>query len=431
MTGEGDPAGSGARSRRRLTIVRLLVFALVLTAPVWAGSGGVGATSLDRGLVAATEERKFSLVGWTASALSERIARVVAPTTIPAGTGTEYVREYVQLTGEIQSEDSRARLVASGASGVSRDADLAGISASRAALASRREAIRPVAESTIAGQLDALLAELGIRERTVGLATTSRFPFLWLQIRPGVAFRLGESPDVLIVSPRDRIQVVGSALLRPGTGIVQAEAIESEVDRLGVSSIVTRTGGLAAYPTVVVPTASLPDLLATIAHEWTHQYLMFTDLGVRYFASYDMRTINETTADLVGRELGDIAYNRYYGGAAPSQIAAPVRPSGPSFGDLMGEIRVGTEAYLRQGDVAGAERYMAEQRLVLVGLGYQVRKLNTAYLSFFGSYSAGENPYEPKLRQLREQTGSLALFLETASTIRTPADLDDLLARTR
>jgi hypothetical protein len=54
---------------------------------------------------------------------------------------------------------------------------------------------------------------------------------------------------------------------------------------------------------------------------------------------------------------------------------------------------------------------MAEQREELARLGWQVRKLNTAYLSFFGAYSGGANRFEAPLRALRARSGSLAAFL--------------------
>jgi hypothetical protein len=60
--------------------------------------------------------------------------------------------------------------------------------------------------------------------------------------------------------------------------------------------------------------------------------------------------------------------------------------------------------------------------------GYYVPRLNTAYLAFFGSYAGTSNPYEARLRLLRQKSGSLRAFLETISTISQPSDLDRLLA---
>jgi len=57
-----------------------------------------------------------------------------------------------------------------------------------------------------------------------------------------------------------------------------------------------------------------------------------------------------------------------------------------------------------------------------------VRRLNTAYLAFFGSYAGSANPVEPKLRRLRAKAGSLAAFLDLISQVQSPTDLDRLLA---
>ena len=60
-----------------------------------------------------------------------------------------------------------------------------------------------------------------------------------------------------------------------------------------------------------------------IAHEWTHHYLYFTPLGRRYFASAKLTTLNETVANMVGRELGDMLFEDY-----PLQPTADDRAAG-------------------------------------------------------------------------------------------------------
>ena len=427
--------GRGRAARRLAT--RAFVLTLIVTAPIWAGTGAAGARPLDRGLLSITEQHRFSLSAWMVGATFERATR--APAEMDAASDLASVLGYTRLTRDLQAADALARQIAAAESDeAARRTRLAEVATRQASLLAERERIRPATEAAISAQVEATLSSLGIRERFLSASATGRFPFLAVAVRPGVAFRLGDSPDVLIVSPRDRIQVIGSVLLQPNTDIATAEDLEARTDQLQVSSIVTRTGGLAAYPTMVVPNPSVRELLVAICHEWTHHYLLFTDLGSRYLDSYELRTINETTADIVGRELGDTVYNRYYAGAQPTgagadvpRSPAPAARSGPSFGELLGAIRLTVDDYLSRGDLAGAEQYMAEQRRALLAQGYYVRKLNPAFLSFYGAYSAGENPFERKLRRLREQSGSLVEFLEGVSTIQQPADLDALLARPR
>lgn len=97
----------------------------------------------------------------------------------------------------------------------------------------------------------------------------------------------------------------------------------------------------------------------------------------------------------------------------------------------MRRIRVRVEAYLARHDFAGADAYMPEQRQELAKEGDFVRRLNMAYLAFFGSYAGTANPVEPKLRRIRQRSDSLASFLEKVSQIQTPADLDRLAEERR
>ena len=64
---------------------------------------------------------------------------------------------------------------------------------------------------------------------------------------------------------------------------------------------------------------------------------------------------------------------------------------------------------------------MEERRLVFLENGYLLRKINQAYFAFFGAYAdspggaAGEDPVGPAVRALREQSDSLADFVNTIS----------------
>ena len=69
-----------------------------------------------------------------------------------------------------------------------------------------------------------------------------------------------------------------------------------------------------------------------MAHEWTHNYLFFRPLGFNYYASNDLRTINETVADLVGNELAEAAIARWpLDAPAPAATPAPSTPAEPRF----------------------------------------------------------------------------------------------------
>ena len=58
-----------------------------------------------------------------------------------------------------------------------------------------------------------------------------------------------------------------------------------------------------------------------------------------------------------------------------------------------------------------------ERRAWLSDKGYYVRRLNTAYLSFYGAYAGTDNPYEARLRRLRQRSGSLQEFLLVVGSV--------------
>ena len=434
----GAPRGVVAAAVPRLraarrALPRILLLIVVLLAPLWGGESAAGSNRLDRGLRWATRERAFNLAVWEVGALAGAVGARVAPPTTPgrdAAADRAIVERHVALSAEIERLNAeRDRLAATGGA-----AAAASDVASRAdELRAERASLAPRVEAIVAWQLERVLADEGIRRGWIDISHGAPSPRL--SFNPAVVFHLGPTPDLLVVAPRDRIAVIGSTLLAPDLSFAEVDRIEARGDGLGYASLVTGIGGLAAYPAMIPASGSLRWTLDTVAHEWLHHYLAFRPLGASYFGDYEMRTLNETVADLAGRELGGLLHERFYAppgetmpaaseeAAETSQQAESEEPATPSFGQLMRETRLEVERYLARGDVAGAERYMAEQQRELSSKGYYVRRLNTAYLSFFGAYAGSANPYEARLRELRERSGSLAAFLEAASLLTSPAEL--------
>ena len=85
----------------------------------------------------------------------------------------------------------------------------------------------------------------------------------------------------------------------------------------------------------------------------------------------------------------------------------------------MHETRVTADRLLAKGKIDEAESYMEKRRQVFWDNGYLLRKLNQAYFAFNGAYAdvpggaAGEDPVGPAVRKLREQSDSLADFINT------------------
>jgi hypothetical protein len=167
--------------------------------------------------------------------------------------------------------------------------------------------------------------------------------------------------------------------------------------------------------------------VSSVAHEWLHHYLVFYPLGAGYWDSQETREINETTAEMIGQEVGSQVVTRLE--LRPSRRPTPAAASdGFDFRAFMRATRLQTEELLAAGQVDAAEGYMRDRRDELEQHGYSIRKLNQAYFALYGSYGGGfaaspRNPIPALLRQLRDQSGSLAEFLFRVRTITSVAQL--------
>ena len=287
---------------------------------------------------------------------------------------------------------------------------------------------RPAVEETLESAVADTLQSLGFRA--------------WTGVFPPVDTVLTGSPTVLITSPRDRIARHVSVVLQTGLTNAERERIESRVEtRTDLSALVVNTGGIAFYPSITLPDAGLEFAMEVIAHEWVHQWLWFRPLGQRYFEDGDLTVINETVADIAGREIGELALSRLRGTEPPAvphpshgptaeEHRAAVNPMAFDFQAEMRATRVRVDELLAAGDVAGAEAYMEERRRQFVANGYHLRRLNQAYFAFHGAYgttgAAGVNVIGQQVQELRRRSDTLADFLRAAAQITGPEDLAKL-----
>ena len=286
-----------------------------------------------------------------------------------------------------------------------------------------------LAESVLQSQVSHVIAEMGIG-------------FLG-QPMPPLLYHVTELPLSLIVSPRGVIRQDANISLLPELDLIQVTRLEDEVAKgLDVSTMVTRIGGVGVYPTMVAQSTSLPWLMETVAHEWIHNFLTLHPLGIRYDASADLRTMNETVASIAGKEIGTALLELYYpeflpppAVPDPSVETEPVEPLPPLF-DFNSEMRITREnadALLAEGYIVEAESYMENRRKVFWEQGYQIRKLNQAYFAFHGAYAdtpggaAGEDPVGAAVRELRAQSPNLAVFLNRMAGMRSFEDLQAAL----
>jgi len=265
------------------------------------------------------------------------------------------------------------------------------------------------------------------------------------QPTPPVMYRTTPVPMALIVSPRTEIRQIANISLEPNLTLDQQIRLEDEVAKaLDVSTLVVPIGGVGVYPTMVMETNNFPWLVDTIAHEWTHNYLDWHPLGMLYDHTPALRTMNETTANIVGKEIGHQVLATFY----PELLPPPpppssphqTRPSSPPAFDFRAEMRktrVHVDQLLAEGKVEEAEAYMEQRRKFFWEHGYHIRKLNQAYFAFYGAYAdvpggaAGNDPVGAAVRQLRAQSPSLAAFVHRMAWMTSFDDLKRAVAEGR
>jgi hypothetical protein len=331
----------------------------------------------------------------------------------------QLVRRYFDLTARIERVEREAGDPATAP-------DVARADESDAArLRAERQGIENRVELVLEGWLASAVEDSGLTRRFGG-------DVVW----PPPDFEFQDPPSVLVRSPRTEIRTESERLLEGDLPIERVEQIEADAERDGgTSALVVEIGGIAMYPAIVPPSSDYRGTLEDIAHEWVHHYLFFTPLGRRYFSSGKLTTLNETVADIVGRELGERMYAAHPLAEPPEASAPSPAPAQPApqvdFTKTMRDLRRQVEALLAQGEVTRAEALMEQTRQYLADNGYYIRRLNQAYFAFHGSYAdtAGSiDPIGPKLDELRQRSGTLRAFVRAAQALRSEADLDAALA---
>ncbi len=365
-----------------------------------------------------TRPDEFDFVNWTMDAIGIKLGQATldTPYYFTENSRHQLMVEYLGLIDSILKDEDRLNLFYTDPTVSDPATASASLRDSLDHLYARQRLIGPLAESILQEQISATLADLDL--------TTEGQPV------PPVLFHMTPLPYNLVISPRDKIEQETALSLIPDLTVDKQASLEEKVDHnLDVSSLVVPIGGIGTYPTMVERTTALDWLSDTIAHEWTHNFLTLHPLGINYETSPELRTMNETTASIVGGEVGKAMLKRYYPelvkGFTSEEVSLPLNPPKAdfNFNAEMHTTRVHVDELLAQGKVTEAETYMNERRLVFWDNGYAIRKLNQAYFAFYGAYAdipggaAGEDPVGPAVRALRARSGSLSVFLKTIANM--------------
>jgi predicted nucleic acid-binding Zn-ribbon protein len=379
-------------------------------------SSFVTGSSFEARLDSIVKPYVFSLAGWEVRAIPQEISLSLFNRSGKTDGDIGLVREYFQSTEQIKAVQSQIDATKAG----EEKYDLASLEAELSRLQARKSTLESPVEKTIERQIRDTLTEQGIFS-----------PLASLKINfPPVNFKLESPLNLLVISPRDRIESIRTIMLKHDLTLEEIENIEAAVDKLDVSSLVVPIGGLGAtYPTFVADDMNLRATIDAATEEWVHQYLAFKPLGFLYVLdltglrqNYEIATMNETLASMVSKEIGGLIYQKYY--AQPEEAGTetenPTHEPEFDFNHEMREIRKQVDLYLARGEIERAEKFMEEKRQYLASQGYYLRKLNQAYFAFYGTYADSPTSIDPigqELKELRAQSASLRDFLNRAAAM--------------
>jgi hypothetical protein len=383
-----------------------------------------------------TRGYEFDYISWTVDALVKKLAHF--STGSSAYLAEQYQKEtvlsYLDLVAQIRRVEGQINEIFANPDIENPQEASRELRQELEELSQTRSRLAPLAEAILQVQVSSVLGEMGF-----GIAG---------QPVPPVLYRTTPLPVALIISPRYVIRQDADISLVPELTVDQKAVLEEHVDQsLDVSSLVVNIGGIGLYPAMIQETTDINWLAEVVSHEWSHNYLTLRPLGVSYFVSPELRTMNETAATIAGKEIGREVVRRFYPEhlppppattpGAPSERPAPEPTEPPAFDYRaeMHETRLRADQLLAEGKIEEAEAYMEARRRIFWDHGYHhLRKLNQAYFAFYGAYAdqpggaAGEDPVGEAVRQLRASSPDLASFLYRISWMSSFEQLQSSLA---
>ncbi len=376
-----------------------------------------------------TRAIEFDYFNWTLDALLIKLEQFSLGTAgyLREADRHDLVLTYIDKVREARSVESRLQEILADPNVGDPDIIAAPIIIQRDEVWKTLSELEPIVETVLQEQVANVLSQLGLQ--LLGA------PF------PPVAFHFTKPPMALIISPREVIRQDASISMTPDLALESQIKLETDVETSSnISSLVVPVGGIGIYPTMIQETSSVTWLTETVIHEWVHNYLTLRPLGMNYYSSPELRTMNETTANLLGKEISRMVLEQYYPAfVPPPPVETPPTPPSPTeppvfdFRAEMHETRVTVDDLLAEGEIERAEAYMEARRQVFWENGYRIRRLNQAYFAFYGAYAdtpvgaAGEDPVGAAVRELWARIGSPVQFLRTIAWMDEYQDLLDTL----
>ena len=381
---------------------------------------------LEKGVRDFTRPLEFNFTSWTISALWDKAkhSSLGAEQYISPADTRSLVLDYLQLRADVNALEEEEKNIVADPDVENPERASAAVRERLAGKRSRAQDLAPFVQEVLQRQINTSLADLDL---TWGGKAV-----------PPVLYRAEPDSHALVVSPRNVIRQEANVMLVSGLTLDEIITLERKIEEeLDLSALVVGIGGVGMYPAMIIESSNLNWMVEVIGHEWTHNYLTLHPLGLQYFASPELRTINETVAELAGREIYRAVFTRYYPDRLPPEDKSPggnvpenqktererlqevIGPIPFDFRYEMYKTRLTVDRLLEEGEVAEAEAYMEDRRQVFWDQGYRIRKLNQAYFAFHGSYAAQpggaggaeENRLGQNLRELKETLPSFSDFM--------------------
>lgn len=377
----------------------------------------------------------YSILGWELENVSDKwiykLNTIGSSDSVPNELYHSTITEYISLTNRLsyleselanhESNNKTESIYNDTASTLMQD-----IESTRISIVSIRDKVEEFLESEISAE---------IQNHAIGYTGP-----MGLHLPP-VDFRLTYSPKVLIISPRNRIDMMESILIRSDIKQKEILSIESAIkETRQLSPYIANTGGLATYPSTISHKTSIRNIINTAAHEWLHHYLFFKPLGQSYWSTNTMRSINETTANIFAKEISDTIYSALRTSGLDDinydHTDRKVHKINNLF-DFRMEMRITrleVEKMLSNDNIEAAEEYMENRRQYFIANGYYLRVLNQAYFAFHGTYADSPSSISPIYSQLitiRSASNSLNEFISQVSSISNHEDFLNLVDQSK
>jgi len=203
-----------------------------------------------------TRSIEFNYLSWEFDALWSKLSQWALGTDnyLSNDVRKQTTLDYLTLVGQIQQAQGQLYEIYANPNIQDPKAASADLRAELKKLNARRSELEPLAESILQSQISVVVADLGL--------TLEGQPI------PPVLYRITPPPDSLVVSRRDKIQLVFDISIKPGLTVDQQAELEKKVDKtLSVSSLVVGIGGVGLYPTMFMEKTKMKCMPNTFTHE--------------------------------------------------------------------------------------------------------------------------------------------------------------------